>query len=89
MGRLKTGKMSASGIKHIKDKVEKLITAYNLKSSQLEELKLENESLLTKISSLEGKLNGDSESSRKNELLRKKVESLVKELDDCIELASE
>ena len=81
--------MNATNVEHIKQKVEKLITAYQYKSAQVEELKLENENLLKQLSSLESNLISKDESSRKNELLKKKVDLLMKEVDSCIALASE
>ena len=42
-------------MEHIKQKVEKLITAYKNKSAQLEQLKVENKNLLSRLSEIESK----------------------------------
>ena len=75
-------------MEHIKQKVEKLITAYKNKSGQLEQLKVENENLLSRLSELESKQESKAVSSRKNELLKQKVDLLMEEVDSCIALAS-
>ena len=74
-------------MEHIKQKVEKLITAYKNKSAQLEQLKVENKNLLSRLSEIESKQEGKAVSSRKNELLKQKVDLLMEEVDSCIELA--
>lgn len=75
-------------MEHIKQKVEKLITAYKNKSAQLEQLKVENKNLLSRLSEIESKQEGKAVSSRKNELLKQKVDLLMEEVDSCIALAS-
>ncbi|MGY8953414.1 MAG: hypothetical protein ACKVJP_08645 [Flavobacteriales bacterium] len=75
-------------MEHIKQKVEKLITAYKNKSAQLEQLKVENKNLLSRLSEIESKQESKAVSSRKNELLKQKVDLLTEEVDSCIALAS-
>jgi len=75
-------------MEHIKQKVEKLITAYKNKSAQLEQLKVENKNLLSRLSEIESKQESKAVSSRKNELLKQKVDLLMEEVDSCIALAS-
>lgn len=75
-------------MEHIKQKVEKLITAYKNKSAQLEQLKVENKNLLSRLSEIEIKQESKAVSSRKNELLKQKVDLLTEEVDSCIALAS-
>ena len=74
-------------MEHIKQKVEKLITAYKNKSAQLEQLKVENKNLLSRLSEIESKQESKAVSSRKNELLKQKVDLLTEEVDSCIALA--
>jgi len=76
-------------MEHIKQKVEKLITAYQSKTAQVEELKQENDRLLKRLSDMESNQSSNEASSKKNELLKKKVDLLMKEVDSCIALASE
>jgi hypothetical protein len=75
-------------MEHIKQKVEKLITAYKNKSAQLEQLKVENKNLLSRLSEIESKQESKAVSSSKNELLKQKVDLLTEEVDSCIALAS-
>ena len=75
-------------MEHIKQKVEKLITAYKNKSAQLEQLKVENKNLLSRLSEIESKQESKAVSSRKNELLKQKVDLLTEVVDSCIALAS-
>lgn len=75
-------------MEHIKQKVEKLITAYKNKSAQLEQLKVEKKNLLSRLSAIESKQESKAVSSRKNDLLKQKVDLLMEEVDSCIELAS-
>jgi|TARA_B110000240_G_C13401212_1_gene411061 hypothetical protein len=75
-------------MEHIKQKVEKLITAYKNKSAQLEQLKVENKNLLSRLSEIEIKQESKAVSSSKNELLKQKVDLLTEEVDSCIALAS-
>jgi len=81
--------MNATKMEHIKQKVEKLITAYQSKSAQVEQLKLENNNLLNKLSEMESNQINKDVSSKKNELLKQRVDLLMKEVDSCIALASE
>lgn len=81
--------MNATKVEHIKQKVEKLIAAYQSKSAELESLKTDNINLQKQLSEMEEDQKSKGDISKKNELLKKKVEFLMKEVDNCIALASE
>jgi cell shape-determining protein MreC len=80
--------MSVTSVERVKNKVEKLIAAYQSQLTQSERLQVENESLKMQIRDLESKIQNTQMVSEDNEELKQKVNKLIKEVDSCIEMIS-
>lgn len=77
--------MATSSVEEIKEKVNRLITAYRSNIKELEELRSEN----TKLRNTLNQSTNTSESNDfEKEQMRKKVDALISEVDKCVKLMS-
>ncbi len=75
--------MATSSVEEIQEKVNRLINAYRSNIKELEELRSENTKLRNTIS--QSNHNSESNSFEK-EQMRKKVDTLIAEVDKCVRL---
>ncbi|MGB0404300.1 MAG: hypothetical protein ACPGEG_09405 [Salibacteraceae bacterium] len=80
--------MNAKSVERLKQKVEELITAFETQRAEINKLGEENSALNFKIEQLETKLNSTAADSRNTDLLKKKVDKLIKEVESCIDIAN-
>lgn len=80
--------MNAKSVERLKQKVEKLITAFEIQRAEVKKLSEENSALNFKIDQLETKLNSNAADSKNTDLLKKKVDKLIKEVESCIDIAN-
>lgn len=86
--RLLNGLMNAKSVEGLKQKVEKLITAFETQRAEVKKLSEENSALNFKIDQLGTKLNSNAADSKNTDLLKKKVDKLIKEVESCIDIAN-
>lgn len=75
--------MTAISVEKIGEKVDRLITAYHSNIKELEELRSENSKLRNTINNTS---ENSKENSFENEQMKKKVDTLISELDKCVKL---
>lgn len=74
--------MATNSVEEIKQKVDRLIDAYQSNLKELEELRAENSKLRNTLS----QNNSTETDSFEKEQLRKKVDALISEVDKCVKI---
>lgn len=74
--------MATNSVEEIKQKVDRLIVAYQSNLKELEELRAENSKLRNTLS----QNNSTDTDSFEKEQLRKKVDALISEVDKCVKI---
>ncbi len=74
--------MATNSVEEIKQKVDRLIDAYQSNLKELEELRAENSKLRNTLS----QNNSTDTDSFEKEQLRKKVDALISEVDKCVKI---
>jgi cell shape-determining protein MreC len=80
--------MSVANVERIKQKVEKLVANYEQRLIHIKRLEKENESLKIQIRNMQESLESNELKSDENAALKERVNRLIVEVDNCIQLIS-
>lgn len=85
---IERARMSVANVERIKQKVEKLVANYEQRLIHIKRLEKENESLKIQIRNMQESLESNELKSDENAALKERVNRLIVEVDNCIQLIS-